>query len=276
MALLVRWAATLMAALGVSLAAVPAGANAPDLASYRAVYDLSIDTSDEQSGDTTVSGRLVVEFAGSRCAGYKSKMRFVTESEDADGQTQITDARTETTETASGRFEFLNQTYVNEELAEESQGVATRGADGTTVVLKKPAEKTFTIEGAAVFPTEQLKKIIAAAQAGEHFVPMEVFDGSQTGDVVFASATVIGKVSTATDDYGDESLVSDAGFAGLKHWPLTVSYFEKHSGTDDTPSYITSFVAYSNGIGRKLKIDYGKFALTGTITHLDMLTPPPC
>ena len=107
-------------------------------------------------------------------------------------------------------------------------------------------------------------------------VTMDIFDGSQDGTLVYATAAVIGKASSAPDDFGDETLVGEAGFAGLVHWPVTVSYFEKGSGTDDAPSYTTSFVLYANGISRKFRIDYGKFALNGHLTHLEMLPTPKC
>ena len=71
-------------------------------------------------------------------------------------------------------------------------------------------------------------------------------------------------------------MVGSAGFAALPHWPVTVSYFEKGAGTDDAPTYTTSFVVYANGIGRKLRIDYGKFALNGHLTHLEILPSPGC
>ncbi len=105
---------------------------------------------------------------------------------------------------------------------------------------------------------------------------MNVYDGSQTGDVVFSSATVIGKPSDAADDRAAEAPLRDVGFAGLRHWPVTVSYFEKDGGTDDTPAYVTSYFAYANGFGSRLKIDYLKFALSGSIAHLELLPAPPC
>ncbi len=265
----------------VGLASLSVGTSAawgqtPDLASYRAVYELTIDDSGGVAAAATVSGRMALEFTGSRCRGYKSKMRIVTEGEDADGNAQITDARTDTVESDSGRFVFTNEVYVNDALAEHPAGVATRGAEGITVQLTKPAKKNLTLGQEVVFPTEQLKRVLAAAAADQHFVAMDVFDGSQTGEVVYATAAVIGKGSSAPDDFGDETLVGDAGFAGLPHWPVTVSYFEKGSGTDDAPNYTTSFVVYANGIGRKLRIDYGKFALNGRLTHLEILPSPEC
>ena len=272
------WSPVGLAGLAGLLLLVPAArAEVRELASYRAVYELTIDDSNSEVATTaTVSGRMAVEFVGAACSGYKSTMRIVTEGEDADGNSQITDARSDTLETQDGRFEFSNQTYVNDGLTDELAGVATRGADGIAVALTKPGNKRLTLDGGVVFPTEQMKRVLAAAAAGQHFVSMDVFDGSETGEIVYATAAVIGKASSAPDDYGDETLVGEAGFAALPHWPVTVSYFEKGSGTDDTPSYVTSFVVYANGIGRKLRIDYGKFALVGHLTHLEMLPAPKC
>ena len=78
------------------------------------------------------------------------------------------------------------------------------------------------------------------------------------------------------DDGGSEAAVKDAGIAGLRHWPVTISYFEKKNGVDETPFYTMSFVVYENGVGRSLKIDYGDFSLDGHLTRLDMLPTTPC
>ncbi len=274
--MLIKLVAGLAGVLGLVVAAEAAGTKPPEFASYRAVYDLALDDSGDAAATATVRGRLAVEFTASACGEYKSQMRFVTEGEDSDGNSQVTDSRTDSTETAGGRFAFTNQTYVNDTLSEELAGVATRTATGITVALTKPKAKTLTIDRNVAFPTEQLKRILAAAAKGQHFLTMDIYDGSQTGDVVYSTAVVIGARSTAADDFGDETLVGDAGFAALPHWPLTVSYFEKGSGTDDAPDYVTSFVGYANGIGRKLKIDYGKFALIGHVTHLEILPAPSC
>ncbi len=153
----------------VLLVAAPAGAKAPDLASYRVVYDLAIDDTSDAGGSATVSGRLAMEFTASRCGDYRTRMRFVTEGDDGDGTTQVTDSRSETLETADGRFEFDNQTYSNDVLAEESKGVAMRGPQGVKVVLTRPSAKTFTIAEPVFYPTEQLKKIMATAAAGRAF-----------------------------------------------------------------------------------------------------------
>ena len=126
-----KWVPSLAAGLALLLVSAPADAGPAELASYRALFDLALDEGGKGVDRANVAGRMAVEFTGSRCTGYKSKMRLVTEGENADGKRQVTDARTETVETADGRFDFTNQTYVNDNLAEEAVGTAQRTANGT-------------------------------------------------------------------------------------------------------------------------------------------------
>ncbi|MCB1495759.1 MAG: cell envelope integrity EipB family protein [Bauldia sp.] len=266
-------------ATAVAIISAPnAAAAAPmTLAPHRAVYDISLIDSDEGVDITAVSGRLVMEFTGSACAGYSSKLRFVTQTEDPDGVRRLTDSRSTTFESPDGRsLEFANETYAGPILAEESVGTASRDKDGISVKLKKPEKKALDIAGPMVFPTDQMERILASARRGESFLTMDVYDGSEDGETVFETAGVIGHVSTAIDDIGEETAVADAGIATLRHWPLTLSYFDKSETGDDMPFYVLSFVIYENGIGRTMKIDYGDFALAGKLTGLELLPSTPC
>jgi hypothetical protein len=264
-------AAAAAALCGTGAFAAPLG-----LAAHRAIYDLSLDDTRGNSV-ANVSGRLVMEFTGSRCSGYSTKLRFVTQTETSDGDRQVTDSRSSTFETADGKsLEFTNETYTDDTLAEESRGKANRSAADVAVDLLKPSTKKFDLSRPVSFPTEQMEKLIDSALKGEKFVSMNVYDGSEDGETIFATAGVIGKESQADNDLGEETAVAGAGIAGLRHWPLTISYFNTKQGGDETPFYVMSFVVYENGVGRSLKIDYGDFALTGRLTRLDMLPTTPC
>ena len=248
-----------------------------NLAAHRAVYDISLLDSAQGADVNDVSGRLVMEFTGSPCSGYTSKLRFVTRTEDPDGGEHVTDARSATFELPDGKsLNFSNETYAGDVLAEESSGTASRDKNGVTVALTKPEERKLEISGPLVFPTAQLGKILASAVRGDAFLSMEVYDGSEDGQTVFETAGVIGPVSTASDDVGDEKVIADAGLATLRHWPLTLSYFDRSDTGDDPPFYTMSFVMYENGVGRSLKIDYGDFALAGKLTGLELLPSTPC
>ena len=263
--------------LGAGFAPVVAIAGAPPLASHRAVYDISLLDVGDGTDVTGVTGRLVLEFTGSECAGYTSRLRFVTEMEDVDGVLQVTDSRSETYESADGkRLDFANQTYAGAMLAEESEGKADRRGGDIAVSLVRPDEKRFALRDTVVFPTQQMERIIDAARAGKSFVSFEVYDGSENGETVFETAGVIGRVSIAADDAAAEPAVAEAGIAGLRHWPVTISYFDQRGTGEETPFYTLSFVVYENGIGRTMRIDYGDFSLSGSLTGLELLPPAPC
>ena len=263
------------AAAALSLAAAAASAQVP-LVSYRAVHDLVLDGSGDAPEAGDITGRLVTEFTGSACTGYTTKSRFVTRGTSDEGERQINDLRSTTYESRDGKFEFNNETYTDDELTELAEGEAKRGEGGVTVTLTKPDERTVALDAGVVFPTEQVARVIGAAAAGKKFLAFDVYDGSETGEKVFGTATVIGRVSTASDDLGAETGIADAGFAALRHWPVTISYFEQPSRSDMTPAYTMSLVLYENGVPRNIKLDYGAFALIGKLTHLEVLPSTPC
>jgi len=264
---------------GALLCGIPAVALAspPTLASHRAVYDISLLEAGDGTDVAGVKGRLVLEFTGSECAGYTSKLRFVTETADADGDLQLTDSRSSTFEAGDGgSLDFTNETYSGNILAEQSEGKASRGRDDVAVALTRPDEKRFALNDSVVFPTQQMERIITSALAGDDFVSFEVYDGSESGETVFDTAGVIGKVSTAANDAGDEPMVAKAGIAGMRHWPVTISYFDQDGVGEETPFYTMSFVVYENGVGRAMRIDYGEFTLAGKLTSLELLPAAPC
>lgn len=273
-----RWEYVVLAGCAALAAgAADAAAGPVALAAHRAVYDLALAEAGDNASMASVTGRLVMEVSGSECTGYASKLRFVTQTEDAEGESQVTDSRSTTFESADGKvLEFTNETYADDMLAEQSSGKAKREGATVAVSLTKPSSKSLALSHAVVFPAEQMERIIASAENGEPFVHFDVYDGSQDGETVFETAGVIGKVSTATDDLGSETAVARAGMAGMRHWPLTISYFDKSETGDNAPFYVMSFIVYENGVGRTLKIDYGDFTLAGTLTGLEMLPSAPC
>ena len=272
-----RWLLASGLLLGGGLPLASAAATPLALAPHRAVYDLSLANTSTGGSVSSVSGRMVMEFSGSRCSGYTTKLRFVTQTEDSDGQHQVTDSRASTFEAGDGRrLDFTNETYTDETLAEESHGTASRKDQDIAVSLSKPADKKFSLAGGIVFPTEQMEKILDSARRGESFVSLDLYDGSEDGQTVFDTAGVIGRESDSADDIGEEIAVKTAGIAALRHWPVTISYFEQKDATDKPPFYVMHFVIYENGVGRSLKINYGDFALDGRLTHLDMLPSQPC
>ena len=247
------------------------------LAAHRAIYDLVLDRSAQGANLADLTGRIVMEFSGSECGGYTVALRFRTEIFDQEGDLRITDARTKTFEDGNGRgFKFTNETFIDDTLTEESRGRANRTEAGISVALTRPGEKKFVLDDSVVFPTEQIVRIIEAGRSDQNFLQIDVYDGSEDGETVYATTVVLGAGSDSSVDVGDEVAVTDAGVAGIMHWPVTVSYFEQETRGEQTPLYVMSFILYENGISRRLKIDYGDFAITGRLSGLEMLPGGKC
>ena len=73
---------------------------------------------------------------------------------------------------------------------------------------------------------------------------------------------------------------ADAGqqvLAGLKRWPVTVSYFDKTArSSDQAPVYAIKFEVYENGVSRALMLDYNDFAISGELTAIELRDSAPC
>ena len=261
-------------AVALTVWAAPAFAGPIVFAPHRAVYDLSLDPKLAGADVPLISGRMVMEFAGSACAGYTSAVRFVTQSSNARGRTEVTDSRSTTFESTDGFFKFDDQTYSNNRLVERATGAVTRGRDTALVTLTRPADKSFTIGAGVAFPVEQLTTIIQAAIDGKRFLPLDVYDGADGGETVYTTATVIGP-PVEDDGAGDGGRIAQSGLADLRSWPTTISYYEKQ-GAGDMPSFVLSFVLYENGIGRSLKIDQGDVVLVGVLSLLELLPASTC
>jgi hypothetical protein len=76
----------------------------------------------------------------------------------------------------------------------------------------------------------------------------------------------------------DDAAAGQAALAGLKRWPVTISYFDSNStkGGEQTPTYAISFELYENGISRALQLDYDDFVVSGTMSGLDIKETPEC
>lgn len=267
--------AAALAVATVAIAAPAAAENAP-LATFRSVHDLVLDRASPSQGVVGVTARLVTEFTGAACKAFTDRTRFVMQTTDDDGKRQVSDLQQTTTESITGHFTFDERVYANNKLVEQSLGTADRGPDGKIAVsLSKPAEKPVSLAATVVFPTELLRKTVAAAKDGKRFLAQNLYSGDSAGETIYATSTVIGAMSTALD-FGADTLIGQTDFATMAHWPVTIAYFDTKTGGDAVPLYVTSYVLYENGMVSHLKINYPDFALVGTLTSFDLLPGTAC
>ncbi len=260
--------------------AIAAGGQQPFLA-HQALYELSLQKTRGNASVESVRGRILYNFTGSPCEGYTSDFRQVSELNSGDDKNTISDLRSTSWEEGDGKsYRFKIDTRMNDTNASVIDGMAERSGDKVTVKLKEPAAKTFTIDGATVFPTEQIRRIIAAARDGKSVLELQVYDGSDTGEKVYSTLSVIGAPIPGDRTIGapDPSTTSDT-MKPLTRWPVTVSYYDRGAKPTDgeqTPVYAMSFELYENGVSRALVLDYNDFVIAGGLAKFDVKDSKPC
>ncbi len=244
------------------------------LVSHRAVYELTLAKSVGTKSPTAAHGRIAFDFTGSACDGYVQNFRQLTELQPAEGPTRVSDMHSATFEDADGRsFDFKVQTSIDSATAEAVDGKAWKSGNGRlSVNLTKPKRSKVELDAGVVFPTEHLKRILAAAIAGENLLEVKVYDGSETGTKIYETTTYIGRPIA---DPAVEKAAHIPELDNIRRWPVSISYFDGGK-KDDGPSYILSFDLYENGISRALKLDYGDFVLAGEMSSLELLNEPAC
>jgi hypothetical protein len=248
---------------------------------HQALYDLSLVKSRGSASIDNARGRILYNFSGSTCEGYTSEFRQVSELNSGEGKVTLSDLRSKSWEDAGGKsYRFKIDTRMNDTDSSRVDGVAERTGDHITVKLTQPEAKTFTLDGSTVFPTEQIRRIIAAAREGKSLLELTVYDGSDNGEKVYNTLTVIGAPIAGDRAVAspDPSTTSDA-MKSLTRWPVTVSYYDRDARAKDgeqTPVYAMSFELFENGVSRALVLDYNDFVISGALGKFDVKDSKPC
>lgn len=267
--------AALTAAFAALLGAVPAAADV-SLASHRAIYDLKLSRAADRVALASVEGRIAYELAGSSCDGWTVNSRIVNAFRPAEGDARLYDTRSAAFEAGDGSsLRFTQSEYVDNKLDSEKKLKAERDDGGGKGKIEQPTPTEFSLPPGTIFPVAHMKRLIAAALKGETRDASFVFDGGD-GDKTYRAIALIGK----RIEVGAERLPLKGGDAAklgrMPAWPVTISYYETKSAGEDTPTYTMSFDMFENGVAGTLVLDYGDYALAGTLADFKLLEQPGC
>lgn len=249
--------------------------------SHQAVYDLTLQKARGNSSINNARGRILYNFTGSACEGYTTEFRQVSQLDTGEAKSTLSDLRSTSWEEGEGKsYRFKIETRLNESSTSSVDGMAERNGKGLTVKLKQPKAKTFTLGPEIVFPTEQVRRILAAAKDGKSLLEVAVYDGSDDGEKVYNTLSVIGQPipGERTPASPDVATASDK-LKGLTRWPVSVSYYDraaKSNAGEQTPVYSMSFELYENGVSRALVLDYNDFVIAGAMAKFDIKDSKPC
>ncbi len=268
--------AVALAATFVLTAAAPQPAPPAETAPvpHRAVYRIDLAESENRSGITGADGRMVFEVAGNACDGYTMSQRLVVRLSADEGVDRLLDFRVSTFEAGDGGlYRFISKTMMNDRVVEEIQGTARRSGRGLDVLLQNPNEKTVKIVGAPLFPSQHLHALIAAARSDQRFFSTSIYEGAGSGEKADTATAAIGMPQ---HDQANEPLTK-----GKTRWPVSIAYFSQDNIEDkefgeETPIYQMNFMLYENGVTRELIMDYGDYALSGTLESITALAREAC
>jgi hypothetical protein len=252
-------------------------ANEPAFLPHRAIYDMSLEPARTgRSRLESVRGRLVYEFMGSACDGWTTNLRLVTELRPMEGQAQTTDIRSNTVEAGDGsQLRFLTRSLLNNRDRDQADGTARRTGNGVSVTLRRPRERVADLpDNNALFPVAHMAKVLATARAGGTILEADIYDGSEGGEKIYATTAVIGRTTTAPLPDNDPANLER--LRGVPRVPVALSYFEKQANGEALPLYEMSIELFDVGITRSMLLDYGEFAIRGTLATLELLPEQSC
>jgi hypothetical protein len=263
-----------------AVACGPAKAAGPFLP-HQALYELNLVKSRGSNAVNSARGRILYNFSGSACEGYTSEFRQVSELDVGEGKVTLSDLRSNSWEDGAGKsYRFKIDARMNDSDSSPVDGIAERTGDHITVKLKQPETKTFTLDGATVFPTEQIQRIIAAAKEGKSLLELMVYDGSDNGQKVYNTLSVIGQaIPPEKATPSPDPSTTNEQMKSLTRWPVTVSYYDRDAKKKDgeqTPVYAMSFELFENGVSRALVLDYNDFVISGALGKFDAKDAKPC
>ena len=147
----------------------------------------------------------------------------------------------------------------------------SRATASVAVALDKPETAKATLK-TALFPTEHLRKVIAAARGGQRSADRAGLRrvGHRQERVRHARGDRSPRHRAGRRQGRRRSTASRTCGAGRCRSAISTR------ARRPQPDYVLSFDLYENGISRALKLDYGTFVLAGELTDLKILPTPPC
>ena len=248
------------------------------VAPHRAVYDLQLLRTSEGANVGNVSGRMAYEVSGSECDGWTVSFRLVNRFDYKEGTSRLFDTQSSSWETGDGKaMNYSEKEFVdNKQEGEKRLSVSRPEKDGVgEVSISLPQEKKVSISAETIFPMRHQLRLMDAAAKGETRDVSLIYDGSDEEKTVRAIST-IGKRIKAGEGKKEKDNAQAAPLQSLASWPVAIGYFSTDENSEETPLYQINFDMYENGVSTGLVMDYGTFALSGKLAHLEFLKAETC
>lgn len=241
---------------------------------HRAVYDMALASVKNGANIIGVSGRMLFEWRDV-CDGWAVQQHLRLHFVYAEGEESDVTSTELTWEAKDGkRYTFNIRRVSDGKETERFVGKATLGKNGGTVTYTVPEKKEMSLPPGTLFPSAHTEMILEKAMAGEKLFTRRIFDGSDevgSDDVsVFINPPRAYVQETDTDPkLKSKPLLNETA------WPVRMAFFKINTETGE-PDYEMNLELLSNGVARKMLIDYGDFSVTGILSDVEPMPPSGC
>jgi hypothetical protein len=242
---------------------------------HRAIYDMSLTSVKNGSNITGVSGRMLFEWADV-CDGWAVQQHLKLHFTYAEGDESDVTSTEITYESKDGkRYNFNIRRVSDGKETEHYVGKAALNDDGSGVASYSiPEGKTEKLPAGTIFPSAHTELILDKAAAGERLFTRHVFDGSDEDGSNDVSAFISAPDAHWLDTEVNAQLKSSPLLAWTA-WPVRMAFFKKDTETGE-PDYEMNLNLLADGVARTMRIDYGDFSVTGTLSNIEALPNPGC
>lgn len=250
-----------------------AHAQAANMASHKAVYDLSLVSSHSGSPITNISGQL--EYAITDvCDGWvvNQKLDMTLSSRTGENiQRRNTQASWEAKDGSKFRFKSRHT----------EQGLETEAFEGEAKRYFLDAEAKYTepkgvgtvrLPRGVMFPTAHTVKMLDSAGTKPQFFTARMFDGNdETGQMdLTAAISALGQPASAVGD----TLVTNSLLQG-EVVKTRVAFFDVGQ-IEAEPQYEMILELQKNGVARSMTVDYGDFAMRASLKNIEQTPVSGC
>lgn len=252
-----------LAAVTASILALPS-AEAVSLASHRAGYRLTLDTTRPSQDVESASGAMLYEVVD-RCEGWTVEQRFTLQVVSRNGQAYEMASDYVTWEEKDGsRFRFrLRQatdgTVVQALIGEARIDPATSAGEARYTA---PDQQTVALPRGTMFPMLHTLRLLEAAERGARVFPAPIFDGTEEDGARDTNTVIIARLAP-------DASHAQPKLRALPSFRVRIAFFDPQGSGQ--PEYEVGIRYFVNGVADDLRMDFGEFAVRGELVEYEEL-----
>ncbi len=238
-----------------------------DMASHRAIYSISLASSQDGSDVAAITGKMALEVADG-CDGWTFRQRIVQRIVNLEGAEIQSSSNFASWESKDGtRFRFEQRTMRDGKTIGEFSGRAViGGVKGGVAYYTKPEKREVPLPPGTLFPTMHTVRLIDHARAGDRNFLSIVFDGSNFDNPNLVNAFIVPSEKLP-------GLIENSDLETV--WPIRLAFFSlAHVAME--PDVEIGVLLQGDGIVREVEFDYGRSRVRGELEQFEIFPPLAC